>query len=856
MNFQVSLVTKYLWGRKLRSFLTTLAIVIGVMVIFGMGILLPTFMQAFQNSLLALSGQVDVTVLHKTGEAFSSSAVKKVEGVEGVAVVAGSISRPINLPPNFYGRDTNLAALTLVGIDPVAAPALHDYATTEGRFLKAGDGTAAVINSSLADALGLKLGDTLRIPTTEGAAKLTIIGLRPSRPSFGNEQVLITLTEAQKLMDMSGLVNVVEANLASKETAAREATVAQIQAQLGKNYTLNALTGDSTLFGALQIGQVMFNALGLLTLFMGGFIIFNTFRTIVAERRHDIGMLRAIGASRGTIIGIILTEGVVQGVVGTAVGLALGYLLGMGITVAASGIMQQFLNLHITTPVIDPGLIVLSIVLGVGVTLFAGLLPALSASRITPIEVLRPSLGETAERVSRIGALLGAAMTVVAMIALFSGNFALVALGSLLILVGLVLVAPALVKPIAQLFSALLTIVFAREGTGELAQGNVTRQPARSAITASATMIGLAIVVGAGGMMYSITNSVVGMFQQSMASDYMLIPPSVALWKGDVGATRSLANKIQSIPGVGTVSTLRYAQSEIPISGARGTGDIQVAVLAIDPATFTEVSAMDFQKGDPQHAYGELGNGERTIFINGILAAQAGVDLGDTVTLATPQGQQDYRVVAIAGDVLSMKINTAYISQANMRTDFNKSEDIFYQINMAQGADPAVVDERLKTIVEDYPQFRLVVTREYVAEFRQQYDAIFAGIYVLLAVLSIPSLIAILNTLAIGVIERTREIGMLRAIGAERGQVRRMIIAEALLLAAIGTAFGLLGGLYLSYVMVQGMSASGIFKMAYSFPLAGVLAATAAGLIFGVLAAIVPSRQAAKMEIIQALRYE
>jgi len=159
-------------------------------------------------------------------------------------------------------------------------------------------------------------------------------------------------------------------------------------------------------------------------------------------------------------------------------------------------------------------------------------------------------------------------------------------------------------------------------------------------------------------------------------------------------------------------------------------------------------------------------------------------------------------------------------------------------------------------IVADYPQFRLVSGRDYMAEFGKQFDAIFAGTYVLLGVLALPSLIAILNTLAIGVIERTREIGMLRAIGATRGQVWKTIVAEALLLAAIGTAFGIMAGLYLSYVMVEGMAATGIFRMEYSFPFAGVLAATAVGLLFGVIAALFPARQASQMEIIKALRYE
>ncbi|HEY4723445.1 MAG TPA: FtsX-like permease family protein, partial [Anaerolineae bacterium] len=426
-----------------------------------------------------------------------------------------------------------------------------------------------------------------------------------------------------------------------------------------------------------------------------------------------------------------------------------------------------------------------------------------------------------------------------------------------LFLIGLVLVAPALVKPIASWFGVLLALIFAREGTGELAQGNLTRQPSRAAITASATMIGLAIVVGAGGMMFSLTGTVMDMFNRSLGSDYLLIPPSLAVWKGDVGASASLKAKINAVPGVGAVSSLRYAQSSLrSVALKTGTGETAISVLGIDPVEYPKISGMDFQKGNAQEAFSALAADERNAIVNGILAASTNLKVGDVIPLATPSGIQDYRIVAIAGEVLSMKINTVYISQANMKSDFNKSEDVFYQVDLAPGADPATAEQWLGRIVEDYPQFRLVAGREYMAEFRTQYDAIYAGFYVLLGVLAFPSLIAILNTLAIGVIERTREIGMLRAIGATRGQVWKTIVAEALLLASLGTAFGILAGLYLSYVFVQGLSASGIFKVAYTFPLAGVLAAIAAGLIFGVIAALVPARQASSMEIIKALRYE
>lgn len=856
MRFQITLAARYMWGRKLRTFLTTLAIIIGVMVIFGMGILIPSMNDAFNKSLMAASGQTDVVITHRTGETFSATTLNKVKALDGIAISGGSLERTINLPPHFYGKNSTVNVLSLVGVDPAAAPALHDYRITQGRFLAPGDGNVAVISERLADAIGVRLNDALKLPTPQGVVKLTIVGLTPGRALVGNEPVLMPLAQAQKLFDATGRINVIEANLATTDKAQREAIVGQIKAQLGDTYTLGGLTSGSEFAATMQNAALIFNMLGVLALAMGGFIIFNTFRTIVAERRHDIGMLRALGANRATIVGLVLSEGLVQGVVGTAIGMAAGYLLGVGITSATGTMMKQLLNTELA-PVVEPSLFVVSIVLGIGVTLLSGLLPALSAGRVTPLEALRPSLAGTVQSISRTGAIVGAALLVVALVGLASGVFALVAVGGLLILVGLVLIAPALVGPAARLFGLLLALAFARDGTGELAQGNLTRQPTRAAITASATMIGLAIVVGAGGMIFSMIGLAGDMFSRTLGSDYLLLPPSIAVWKGDVGASETLKAKLIAIPGVGAVNSLRYAQSSVQsVSLKTGMGDSDISVLGINPVDYARMSAMDFISGNAQEAFAALASSERNVIVNGILATPLNLKVGDELPLATPTGRQNYRIVAIGGDVLSMKINTAYISQVNMKLDFNKSEDILYQINLAKDADVALVEQRLNQVVADYPQFRLVSGRTYIREFMAQYDAIMWGFYVLLAVLAFPSLIAILNTLAIGVIERTREIGMLRAIGATRGQVRKTIVAEALLLAALGTGFGILAGLYLSYVFVAGMNTAGYMKMAYTFPAAGVLSALAAGLLFGVLAALMPARQAARLEIIKALRYE
>ncbi|MBN1146617.1 MAG: ABC transporter permease [Anaerolineales bacterium] len=844
-SLQIALAVRYLWGRKLRTFLTTLAIMLGALVIFSMNILLPTMLKAFQANMLAASGQVDMTITHKSGEAFSEKALNNVKTVPGVRAVSGSLSRTVNIPANFYGR-ASVSALTLTGIDPRAAPTLRAYPVKEGRFLRSADALEAVITTSLAESLGLKLNDEMDLPTTEGTVKLEIVGLLPARTLPGNEEVLITLYEAQKLLDLPQRINTIEVNLDTTDQAQRDAIQRNIEAALGDDYTTGSLSSGAELLASIKTGQAAFNLFGFLALFMGGFIIFNTFRTIVAERRRDIGMLRAVGASRSTILGLVLTEGLLQGVFGTLAGMALGYLLGIGMLSWMSPVMNQFMHLEFSGVVVETSLVITTVALGVGVTLFAGLLPAINASRVTPLDALRPAVAEVSQRISRLGAITGFILITLAVLGLLSGEVSLITLGGLMFLVGMVLVAPALVRPVALVFSALIALAIAREGTGELAQGNLTRQPTRSAITASATMVGLAIIVAMGGLVWSLSGGFLDVLQKSLGSDYLVMPPSVGVWGSNVGAKPGLAEDLRRVPGVEAVSTFRVATTS-----ANGKA---LSLLGIDPLEYPKVASLNFQEGEAGAAYASLAGG-RTLIVNGMSATQAGLKVGDSVLLSTPTGSKEYHVVAVAYDYLNAKIMTAYTSQANLETDFRKDEDVFIQMNLSQGADPAVVEPKLKDILEDYPQFKLVSGKNYFEENRQLFDFIFVFYFVLLGVLALPSLIAMLNTLAIGVIERQREIGMLRAIGATRRQVRRMVVAESLLLAAIGTAFGLLAGLYLGYMMLLALGAGG-FPVEYAFPYIGIVAAIATGLIFGVAAAVLPARQAARMDIIRALRYE
>ncbi|MGH2619830.1 MAG: ABC transporter permease, partial [Anaerolineales bacterium] len=401
-------------------------------------------------------------------------------------------------------------------------------------------------------------------------------------------------------------------------------------------------------------------------------------------------------------------------------------------------------------------------------------------------------------------------------------------------------------RPIASAFGVLLSRLTPQQGIVHLAEGNLTRQPTRAAVTASATMIGLAVIVMAGGLLSSVSGGFLDALKRSLGSDYLLIPPAIGVWGSNVGAAPNLANELRDLPAIEAVSTLRVATSL--------AGELPFTVLGIDPVSYPKVAGLVFQAGDPNSAYAALGEG-RNLIANGPLAAFADLAPGDDLRLLTAGGEQVYRVVAVANDYLNAKIATAYISQSSIATDFHITEDVMLQANLKPGADQAEADTQVKGLAAQYPQFRLIAGQEYYDENKQIFDAAFLGLYVVLAFLAIPSLVAMLNTLAIGVIERTREIGMVRAVGATRKQIRQLVILEALILAALGTGLGLLSGLYLARLAVDALGAAG-FPVRATFPWMGAVLSVAIGMLFGGLAAVIPARQAARLDIVAALRYE
>lgn len=844
MNFQIKLALRYLRGRKLRTTLTLFAVVFGVMIIVGFNGILPAMKQALQGNLSAVADQVDLTVSSETRGAFDTAVADQVRQTPGVAAVAASLVRPMVLPASQVldsSDGTTIGILIVRGVDPETMIEVENIALADGRMLAAIDQNTILIANSLAQNTGLVVGDTLSLPAATGVIEFEIVGITTGRPLQGSEEVFVPLADAQTIFNLPGQINTVEARFAAGTDAdtVREAVLAN----LGSGYQLGGATAGSEFAATLEVANYIYNLFGLIAIALGGFIIFITFRTVVVERRRDIGMLRAIGASRKTILGMILTESVVLGVIGTAVGIALGFLLAAGLLTGMQSILESFLHARVGSPTFAPWVFVLAATLGIGITVFAGLFPAMAAMQVSPLEALRPSLAEVERRRAGRGAIIGGILIIVAFLTLLPGSIGLAAVGILLFIVGLALIGPALIYPLAQIFGGLLKLFFAREG--QIAQGNLTRQPGRAAVTTSAITIGLALLVAMGGLIVSLQGGMMDWVNTTLGSDYLYMPPSLVLGGGNIGAGSKMLADVKAVPGVETATSLRLATTQID-----GT-DLQI--IGIDPATYPQIAGLIFSEGGGDTVFEELGNG-RAIIVNGIFATQNQVALGDTLTLQSPAGPQAYEVIAVGGDFLNFKIATGYISQANLAQDFNQTADLLIMVDRAAAADAAPVTAALKQIAAGYPAFTFYSLAEWQVEMEKTMAA-FNGMYILLIILAVPSLIALINTLAINVLERTREIGTLRAVGATRRQVRRMITAESLLLTATGTLFGLLAGLWLSYLLVGAMGLVGM-HLPFSFSFAGMLLAIVVGLGFGIIGALIPARQAARLDIVRALAYE
>jgi len=849
---ELPLAISYLRGRPARSIMTVLSIVIGVMMMFGLNGMAPALQDLFISNTQSMAlSNVDLYITRRDGSFFRQEYEQNVAGVEGVAATASMIARAVAVPTDqYYTADgKEITTIQVYGVDTANTDEAFNIVTaggrrlTEGRLLQPGDNRVALISEQFAEGLGVGVGDTVKLPGASGWMEFEVIGLLDDPGlMLGTQQVFVPIPAAQDLLNTPNRINTIMGRYVEGSDA--RAIDAAVQSMFGRGYELSPLEGGADVWAALmEFMNVIFTMFGLFALALAGLIMFNTFRTSVVERQRDIGMLRAVGAKRKVVMRVILYEGLILAVTGTLVGMLLGFAFAYGARAGLGDILASLMGGSLGKPRFEILTYIVTILFGIGVPLFSVLFPARAASRITPLEAMRPKTIEQEAAIKRSRLIVGIICLVLGIAGLISGEFPLMALGIMVFLLALGLLGPLLIAPITSFFSRALNLVFGLEGG--LAAGNIARQPRRASITASSLMIGLAILIGLGGMLASTYGGALRFLDASLRSDYIMMS-GLIVTNDTLGAGPELAETVKRITGVKELTTMRQID-------VLNEDNIGIRLIGIDPLNYDRIAGLTFIEGD-ENAYQRMQNGDAVI-INGRYASQFGTKIGDTITLEGDHGPVQAEVAAIGLDYLNMKLPTIYMEQTALTREYGVRNDVFLLVNAEPGADREQLEEDLQAATLAYPGFG-IISREGLRKSQEQVaHGGTIGMNIVLSLLAAPALLGLANALGINVIERTREIGMMRAVGAKRRQIGRMIIAESLLLCLMGIALGIISGIMLSFVMTGVLEFAGI-NIPYDFPAVGVLTAIAAGLICGILAALIPARRASDLQIVAALAYE
>ena len=844
---------KSLWARKVRALTTTFAVVIGVAFVAGTYILTDTTFAAFDEIFADSLSKTDVVITardeveQETEEvpSFRAALLPKVKRVEGVRLAAGAIGTP----GGFFDSDNEAIGTPFAPkfITSVLPARLEAQTYVSGHPPR--NRNEVTIDEGAAEEADLRLGDMLKLASVERATTYRLVGLTNlGEATFGGASIAgLILPEAQRITGKVGEFD--QISVAADDGVSEEELKRRVQrivppAVRVETADENASRNSDRIrdnLGFLRIALLVF---AFVALFVGAFLIFNTFSITVAQRVSEFGMLRTLGAARGQILGSVVVEALAIGVLGALIGLAGGYAIAVGLNAlfVAIGI-----DLPTTGLVTKTRTIVVSLLIGIGVTLVSSLVPALRSTRVPPIAAMQsieiPRSRRRGFAYAALAALLGLAGLALLLAGLFGGAdggtaAGLMGGGAVGMILGVSLFSPRLVRPLASIAGRPLEMV--RRLTGRLARENTQRNPARTAVTAAALMIGLAVVafvtVFAAGIKSSIATAVDDSFRGELvlqnSDGFSPISPRAA----------AAARKVE---GVALVSTLRSAQA-ILLNGDGG----EARVSALD-RNANEVLTIDWTEGGPS-ALRRLT--DREVILDKSFAGSNGFELGDRVRFLTQVGARPaVRVVGEFEDNADL-LGSAIVSQPLIATAFDQRDDVLDFIKLAPGADAKQVQDRLDRLVErDFPIAAVRNQQELKENQEEQINQLLNLIYALLALAVLVSLFGIANTLALSIHERTRELGILRAIGMSRRQVRTMIRYEAVITALIGALLGMVLGVIFAALIAQPLKDEGFVL---SYPVGTLLAMLVFAALAGVVAAIGPARRASRLDILESLHYE
>ncbi|MDX6665356.1 MAG: putative transport system permease protein, partial [Solirubrobacteraceae bacterium] len=784
---------KGLIARRTRLALTALAVALGVTLIAGTYVFTDTINGSFDQIFTQSYKGTDAVITPRKASGHDNQdelppipagVLAKVRATPGIGTAEGGIFSP---GATILGKDGNPVG---VGGAPRFIVSRHAtsrfsvFSVADGR-LPAADNEVAIIKSTVDDE-HFALGDRIAIQGATPRRDYRLVGVLKIAgvDSFGGAvAAMFTLPEAQRLAGRVGKFDEIDASAQRGVSP----TVLKQRLQAALPHALTVRTGSEQ---AASQSQDIRDNLGFLrtallafagiSLFVGAFIIFNTFSITVAQRMREFALLRTLGAKRRQVMTSVLTEGFVIGAVGAAVGLGLGILLAQGL----KALFRAFgISLPSSGTVIASRTVIVSLLVGTIVTLLSSLIPAIRATRIPPVAALREGAVLPHGRGARLVTPLAIVLSVLAVVALCVGLFAgldsgpalsLVGAGAALAFIGVALLSPRLVPPLARFVAR--PIERLTGFTGRLAKENAVRQPGRTAATASALMVGVTLVAFASIFAASARTTVRKAVEEGSKAQLILQNTD-----GFSPITPKAGVAIAKVDGVQRVTRVRFTH-------ARVLGDSRT-IVGVDPQTFSDL----YNAGTGSDALKRLGPG--TTVVAKKLFDDQHLKVGDTLAVRTARdATARLRVIGKVDDKGHLTGQLTVTNDVLAKT-FGADKDGVLFVGFAPGRDAAAVEAAVKRVLKrEFPQVKALSNAEFIDQQAGKIDQLLALIYALLALSVIVALFGIVNTLVLSITERTRELGMLRAVGTSRRQVRAMIRAEAVIIAVIGGILGIVLG--------------------------------------------------------------
>ncbi|MDX2970786.1 ABC transporter permease [Kribbella solani] len=839
----LKLAVRSVLAHRLRFLLCTVAVTLGIAFASGAMVFTDTLSTALKKNFAVSTADLTVTPVAPIDPGtdrpatFQSTLADTISAVPGVAVATPQLlvggvqiltpdGKPVdaNNGTGFgvsWPRDARTAPFKLITGAPPSG----------GRQLAMDEAT---VNRA-----GYHLGDQVRVvtPTESVTATLAaIITPAASGAAAGAPMVSFDGATAQRLL--LGTTGWTSISIALEPGADADTVRTAVSTALGdsvKVRTAKQVTADGereldSTFGGVSGVLVVFAGIAL---FVGAFLIVNTFSMVVAQRSRELAMLRTIGASRGQVTGTVLAESVTIGVAGSTLGL----LIGIGVAVI-SQLVYESLDLPIPSASLQvtPATVIASYLLGVGITVAAAIPAARRAGKLPPIAAMRDDV-TVPERSILVRVLIGAFMLLMALVMYAIGLNAgglpgaiLIVFGGTMVILSVVLLGPLISRYVVRALMA----PFGRKAPVILGRRNAERNPRRTSATASALMISVSLISGLLVLAASVKASIDQSISDDLGNSEIVVESG-----GSLSFSPQVADRAAKVDGVRSVHQVRRLDGQV------GTATVQVT--GVSDGTLDGPITVKYDTGSAA----VLAKGQALLPRN--LAKTLDVTVGKSIELATATGKHKLTVGAILAP--NRQLNGVVLSIPAYESVGGTATDRTLYVDVAEGKQVGQVRAGiLDQVSKDYPSIQVRDQHAYAATARAPVNGVLAGIGFLLAMAILIALLGIVNTLALGVVERTREIGLLRAIGMDRPQLRRMLRVESIAITLLGTVLGLLLGVGIAASVQSAMVDNGLGVRDIPV-LQLVIAAVVAG-CFGVLAAVWPSRRAARLDVLRAIASE